>query len=640
MAAVKLPPGYDGKPQAAQVDKLQKKVATTPEAIQKQLQDTKDHFMKVLTATFKSQNPLTAGDKDSTHQIAQTQAAMAGAEASITAAAVAAEIREEMAGSPMLRAKEFHGQKVHWDDSIRTFSGKQPTTFTYHLTYPQDDRLKSAGVSATAIIKDSDGKKVFSKKIAGLKNGQNTYVWDGKNDRDITVESGDYSIEIKAHYSINNNGKMEEVPIQCTTTKSGIVEAIDSDKGEVYLVVGSDRIKHSSVIKMEDPSKQKGEQTKSIISDYVGYLGKSAEIKLDHFEVAKYGSVEVRLLAPTELSEVKMEVFDSRNIRVAVVKQKAKFAEGANSFMFNPLANEKLTDLKDLTKLSRLPPGHYTYKITGTTPDAREIKLSNSKTVTFTGISKDKLVAGNEEYYPKDISRLDVPKQEPQTMDPIVEGAKYLGKVITYDDDQIDWNKEPVGTFVHIPKPAANHELHKVEMLVFQGDKVIARVAPQDLYHGEIEDPPITIGALHNVSQPVVKEWCRKEFGGADDENGFTQDQKTQLQKTLAAAFREGKIFKLGQNLNDENVKLRNMGQMHIKWDGKIDGGLTALPGAYRREIVYEIKNTTDNTLRDHKLNLTIGSRVISTDVQGGQLVLITESGSRLKPNRVKNVGV
>ncbi|SFT58557.1 flagellar basal-body rod modification protein FlgD [Pseudovibrio denitrificans] len=91
----------------------------------------------------------------------------------------------------------------------------------------------SAG-KATVTIKNSEGAEVYQKEI-DLKEGDNTFEWDGVATNGTKAEDGAYSIDI---ITKDANGE----PFAVQTEVKGTVDAVDFSTGDIILHMGDLKI--------------------------------------------------------------------------------------------------------------------------------------------------------------------------------------------------------------------------------------------------------------------------------------------------------------------------------------------------------------------------------------------------------------
>ncbi|MES2215412.1 MAG: hypothetical protein V4485_05320, partial [Pseudomonadota bacterium] len=137
---------------------------SSAEAISKKIAETENLVTQMMIARSKNMNPLSEKNEDAAGEMAKMQLSLAQTKASLMGAQSTAKLAESMTKSALMQAKEFQGQNIGYDDSVRSNSGG-PVTFNYDLRYKQSDLQGSTrGVSANITILNEEGVAVFRKK--------------------------------------------------------------------------------------------------------------------------------------------------------------------------------------------------------------------------------------------------------------------------------------------------------------------------------------------------------------------------------------------------------------------------------------------------------------------------------------------
>lgn len=614
-----LPKDYSGSPQAPYSPNISPKQPNTAENLRKEIEQIEREFLQILMQSFKNQG-IDPDKTSKASEVAQTRAAIASAVASFRAAIAATDLKEMFQRNNILQNEGLQGQKVSWDDSKRTFNGK-PITFNYTVKYPDGRLPENASVSAMLIVYDANKKEVFrTTKGVDIKNGKNSFVWNGKDTDGKELEKGEYSVEVKLHYT-DLNGNRVKVPIE--TSLSGIVDAIESDgklivDGQIVDVASITRLERSVESNKKEPIPLR-------------YLKQSAHIKCNTFEVQRGDAVvELVCVAPTKVSEITMYVYDQDSGKnVATMKRKVSFEEGYNKFTYDLVS--------DAETKSKLPIGNYVYQIMAKPVDSDEIiAIDNELDVTITAIDSDYIFDEyNRQFKLDDIVRFNAGNTNTSS-NPVAEGSQYMGKNVTFDNNMFTLQDVGVAEeYISIPKPPDGMTLGDAELLVYDANnKVIHKEVYKaaTLYHAEIES--VDYDSLDTDSSEVIDKIISEYKEKHDDKR--TADEL--IQSWITGLFRQGKIFKNGQDSKDPNVILRNTGMVAIAWDGYDDTEHKKCPpGTYR----FELKTTNihnGQTIKCPPLNLELTSRVLGFDASAGNVQLRTESGRIIDPSRVKNI--
>jgi flagellar basal-body rod modification protein FlgD len=184
----------------------------------KSLNETYDNFLLMLTTQLKNQDPLNPMDsKEFTSQLIQ----MSAAEQSIAQTARIEDMMKLMQASTINTALNYIGLSVDYLGDTFGYNGKTPSEMSYVL--PQD----SANTQIT--ILNADGTAVYS--TTGEKSaGVHKFIWDGKDNGGNPQKPGYYTIQVGAQTADNK-------VIQTATVVPGTVQGVETDNGQVYLVI-------------------------------------------------------------------------------------------------------------------------------------------------------------------------------------------------------------------------------------------------------------------------------------------------------------------------------------------------------------------------------------------------------------------
>lgn len=574
---------------------LDKGLPNDVEGIHEHLKNTRDMAFKTMMASMKNQNPLTAGDQNKSTEMVQMQSAMASAEAALIGAHETAKLNKHFAGSELTQAKQFIGHDVEWDDSKRMFAGK-PVSFNYQLKYPKDGLPDGVIAHAQVNIKDAKGRLIASKKTASAKEGDNGFIWDGKNDSDIMAEDGEYSIEVDAYYIFNDNGVEKKAQISSNTNMKGKVDSVEKEDGEAKLIIGNNKINPGlvSVLVGGEKSSATGD-SKSSAADMMGYLGKKADVTYDKYiSDGKGRPTELKFIVPEgeELSVVEFEIYDEKNNRVAHMEQKGKFLPGEDSVLFHgmqALTNDALKTAKPL------PPGNYTYKVDGKNQDDQRINLTNSKTVTIDEVGSGKLFADGEEVKSSEVKKVKAVEEAKPSKNKHMQhdqrlqvSSAFLGKKVEFMANKMFITSyiRQDGDLVLLEKGQGGaKDVQKITMRVFddRGNE-IRKIEKTDGFAYQSEAALPKFNQLSDDSKKALIDWAKNKFSkNHNDYNDFSEEEKPQIDEMLKNGFYGGEIFKT----NEDSLAHRNknMGLNEIIWDGKDSNDQDVEVGEYSFKI-------------------------------------------------------
>lgn len=131
----------------------------------------------------------------------------------------------------------FVGLDVTYPAAEMNFDGENPVSVFYEL--------KEDPISATINVRNEKGDLVYTADVA-KDVGLNEVTWDGSHMGGGFVEPGTYAVSIDA---LNH----EDKPIQVTTVVSGRVRGIESQEGQIFLLVGDRAVSAGSIINAYEP---------------------------------------------------------------------------------------------------------------------------------------------------------------------------------------------------------------------------------------------------------------------------------------------------------------------------------------------------------------------------------------------------
>ncbi|NQS98246.1 MAG: hypothetical protein HQ591_07320 [candidate division Zixibacteria bacterium] len=120
---------------------------------------------------------------------------------------------------------------VHWENG-------EASSIMYNLP--------GSASTVTIEIYDSDGELVATESLGAQPAGDQTFVWDGKNETGATVPEGDYTFEVTAETSAGNQLSVEQFI-------SGIITGITYENGQAVINMGGLPIALSNVTALNLP---------------------------------------------------------------------------------------------------------------------------------------------------------------------------------------------------------------------------------------------------------------------------------------------------------------------------------------------------------------------------------------------------
>ncbi len=626
--------GVDGRPQAPHSPYLHSKSADTSDELKAELHKTEENFIQILMASFKNQG-IDPDQMSKASEVAQTQAMIAAAKASLRAAVATVELKEVFEKNALLQNQGFMGQNIQWNDGERNFAGK-PITFNYNLHTSEEEMSQNPVV--TISIYNSKKKKVFETSMTDVNHGKNSYIWDGRDSNKDLVEHGDYTLEVKAHY-IDNKGN--KTTIKADTFLSGIVDAIDnSDKNNPMLIVGKHKVSPKSVRILESVSNSKSKKHEQIATDYLHYIGKTAQVKCDSFHVNNnQDPVDIPFIAPENLKGVEIDIYDMQSKRcVHTIHRSGPFQTGYNSIQWDCILNQ---DLK-----IKLLGGDYEYKVTGITEGKEEITLANTKEITITSINNGCVFDGVEQYRMDNLVKFTAPQVNADNRTTIAanhmvsEGSQYLGKVITFDDNVFELKEDAVDVMVSIPKPPEGYNLGDGKLIIYDANhkELTTEVfKAATLYHNETAPIP-TMDEL----TPSSKAHVQSSIDNYKTQHGGTAPSDDDIKKFIREEFRGGRIFKVGHDeldVDERDIqKMQNRGLVPFVWQGYDKERNECPPGEYYYSAVYTY--TDGANVQTFHINQKTQERVVGFENVAGELRLRSAKGHSISPSRILGVSL
>lgn len=205
------------------------------------LNETFDNFLKLLLAQLKAQDPTSPMDTDKfTQQIVNLTQAEQSVATNKNLEAILGELQAQ-GGSNLINntAVNYLGKEVTIDNSKVTHVSGGQSTFNYKL--PED------AAELNVRITDSNGGVAFFGPATGKGAGDNSFIWDGKDNFGNVRPSGDYTIEFTA---FSPTGQA----LAADTKATGKVTAVDFENGDVKLHVNGAIVDLSKVSSVRDAS--------------------------------------------------------------------------------------------------------------------------------------------------------------------------------------------------------------------------------------------------------------------------------------------------------------------------------------------------------------------------------------------------
>jgi flagellar basal-body rod modification protein FlgD len=193
----------------------------------------KDDFMKLMSAQLKHQDPISPmKNEQMAAQLAQFSAL------------------EQMMNVNQNLEKMAAGQKPSEHMIAASLIGKRVTTDSNHVSLEKDGQpeisfhVPTDTQQLNLAVVNSKGEVVREFDLGGMKQGQQSVRWDGKNSKAQPQAAGDYNFRLSA---IDKDGR----PVQFNTDSSGLVTGVTFEGGKSILLVDGKKVPIDKVGKIE-----------------------------------------------------------------------------------------------------------------------------------------------------------------------------------------------------------------------------------------------------------------------------------------------------------------------------------------------------------------------------------------------------
>jgi flagellar basal-body rod modification protein FlgD len=190
-----------------------------------------DTFLQLLTTQLQNQNPL---DPLDTNQFTQQLVQFTEVEQSLKTNEQLSTLLSFQSAATATAAVSYIGTNIRAEGTTSELENGS-AVWTYNLAVPAPN--------SQVTIRDEAGKIVFSEKTQ-LQAGEQNITWDGSTTEGTTAPDGLYNITIDARDANDLN-------LTITTSTTGKVDSVDLSETEPVLLIGSKRIKLSSVTFIE-----------------------------------------------------------------------------------------------------------------------------------------------------------------------------------------------------------------------------------------------------------------------------------------------------------------------------------------------------------------------------------------------------
>lgn len=202
-------------------------------AMKKSIGMNKDDFLQLFITQLKNQDPLKPQDPE---QMLGQLAQLTQVEQSYNTNTALNNLLTAQNNASTMSSVSFIGKLVKANGNSVPFDGSSTTALQFNMAVPTD--------SATITITDAYGKVVRVASISGLKGGDTTVAWDGRDGSGNLLPAGEYKFSVEGTTKAGAN-------ISATTFTTGIIDGVTLVNGVPMLTVGQATIALSDVISVK-----------------------------------------------------------------------------------------------------------------------------------------------------------------------------------------------------------------------------------------------------------------------------------------------------------------------------------------------------------------------------------------------------
>lgn len=299
-------------------------------------------FLTLLTVQLQNQDPMSPMDStEFTNQLV----AFTQVEQSINTNEKLDSLVALGVSDGLSSAQSYVGNDISYVSSEFYFDGS-----------PQDMRysLSSEAASATMRIYNEDGAVVYEEDVSTM-SGAHEISWDGRLTGGGLAKDGTYEIVIDA---LDQNGDS----ISATTVVTGQVQGVESQNGQIYLLVGERAVSLSNVLNSQ-LSSNNASMTDSVTSA-LNYVGMDVSYDSNEFLLGTDGVADLQYTLPQDVERAKIHIYDDQG--KLVFTDDTDTSKGLNTYQL---------------ETSSLSAGEYTFEIDAITRGTATLK---DQTVTYT----------------------------------------------------------------------------------------------------------------------------------------------------------------------------------------------------------------------------------------------------------------
>lgn len=203
----------------------------------------KDAFMKIMLVQMKNQDPT---NPLKSHEMAAQLAQFTQLEQLQNINTNLDEMKAQAKPSESFQSLNLLG-KVVAGDSSKVYRSKGDRD--HDVTYVIPSAAKTVKVTVTNEV----GDVVRTASLNNVKAGSNSWTWNGKDNKDVTLPAGNYKVQVEALAS--NDQK-----ISVKTDFEGTITGVNFSPQGTLLMVGNQAVRLQDIRKIVDPSLKNKDQ--------------------------------------------------------------------------------------------------------------------------------------------------------------------------------------------------------------------------------------------------------------------------------------------------------------------------------------------------------------------------------------------
>jgi flagellar basal-body rod modification protein FlgD len=268
-------------------------------------------FLTLLTVQLQNQDPLSPMDStEFTNQLVQ----FTGVEQQINTNQKLDDLVALQLSNSLSSSQSFVGNDISYVSSEFFFDGS-PSEIRYSLP--------RTAIDTTIRVYNESGGLVYEEEVSG-NAGAHDFVWDGRQIGGGVAADGTYEIEIDA---LDDTG----ASVQATTVVSGPVTGVESQNGQIFLIVGERAVGLGNVLntKVSDA----GTNNTNGLTTALSYIGLDITYNNDKLILRNGQSTTVDYTLPSKADQATIRIFNDQG--QVVFTDDVSTSAGQNSYVWN-----------------------------------------------------------------------------------------------------------------------------------------------------------------------------------------------------------------------------------------------------------------------------------------------------------------